>query len=443
MPQIKPEIETFAKIKVVGIGGSGGSAINRMIESKIRGVDFIVMNTDVQALHNNASPKKLHIGKTVTRGLGAGMDPDRGKRSAEESQNEIREILKGTDMIFITCGLGGGTGSGAAPVIAEIARDLGILTVAVVTKPFSFEGPQRTSIAENAHEELVRHVDAVITIPNDKILEIIDKKTSLLEAFSIVDDVLRQGVQGISEIITIPALINIDFADVKAIMSNTGSALMGIGQAGGENRAIDAAKQAISSPLLEVSIEGAKGVLIVISGGPNLGMQEVSEATEMITSATDKNVKVIWGANVDDKLGDDVKVTVVATGFDNNREMINKELKEAVSENEVYPIKQSIFKTSFLNSKKIEEDDEPINIFTKKRLNEELPKKPDIKNSLEELEDDYNKNNLNNKINLNTHSQDKEDLENSSFSRNQKIEEKNDNTEDLEIPAFLRKKMDM
>jgi cell division protein FtsZ len=443
MPQIKPEIETFAKIKVVGIGGSGGSAINRMIESKIRGVDFIVMNTDVQALHNNASPKKLHIGKTVTRGLGAGMDPDRGKRSAEESQNEIREILKGTDMIFITCGLGGGTGSGAAPVIAEIARDLGILTVAVVTKPFSFEGPQRTSIAENAHEELVRNVDAVITIPNDKILEIIDKKTSLLEAFSIVDDVLRQGVQGISEIITIPALINIDFADVKAIMSNTGSALMGIGQAGGENRAIDAAKQAISSPLLEVSIEGAKGVLIVISGGPNLGMQEVSEATEMITSATDKNVKVIWGANVDEKLGDDVKVTVVATGFDNNREMINKELKESVSENEVYPIKQSIFKTSFLNSKKTEEDDEPINIFTKKRLNEELPKKPDIKNSLEELEDDYNKNNLKNQINLNTHSQDKEDLEIPSFSRNQKIEEKKDNTEDLEIPAFLRKKMDM
>lgn len=441
MPQFKPEIETFAKIKVVGIGGSGGSAINRMIEGKIRGVDFIAMNTDVQALHNNSAPKKLHIGKTVTRGLGAGMDPDRGKRSAEESQNEIREILKGTDMIFITCGLGGGTGSGAAPVVAEIARDLGILTVAVVTKPFSFEGPQRTAIAENAHEEIIRHVDAVITIPNDKILEIVDKKTSLLDAFAIVDDVLRQGVQGISEIITIPALINIDFADVKAIMSNTGSALMGIGKASGDNRAIEAAKQAISSPLLEVSIEGAKGVLIVISGGLNLGMQEVSEATEMVTSATDKNVKVIWGANVDEKMGDEVKVTVVATGFENNRELYSvKEPKENINENQVYPIRQSIFKTNLFSSKN--DENEHPNSFTKKRLVEELPKKPDMKNSIEELADDYNKNNFQNKK-IEDIEEDKEDLGKTTFFRNKKVEEEKDDKEDLEIPAFLRKKMDM
>jgi len=440
MPQVKPEIETFAKIKVVGVGGSGGSAVNRMIASKIRGVDFIAMNTDVQALHNNAAPKKLHIGKTVTRGLGAGMDPEKGKRSAEESQNEIREMLKGTDMIFITCGLGGGTGSGAAPVVAEIARDLGILTVAVVTKPFSFEGPQRSVIAENAHNELIRNVDAVITIPNDKILEIVDKKTSLLEAFSIVDDVLRQGVQGISEIITIPALINIDFADVKAIMNNTGSALMGIGRAGGENRAVEAAKQAISSPLLEVSIEGAKGVLIVITGGPNLGMQEVSEATEMITSATDKNVKVIWGANIDESLGDDVKVTVVATGFENNRELnFKKERNDIVNENDVYPIKQNIFKSGLFGSKieevKDEEVDHHSNIFTKKKLIEELPKKPEIKNSLEELNDNYD---------FNRNRQDN-NLHHDDFSTKvqTKTDKEKEDTEDLEIPAFLRKKMDM
>jgi len=431
MPQVKPEIETFAKIKVVGIGGSGGSAINRMIESKIRGVDFIVMNTDVQALHNNASPKKLHIGKTVTRGLGAGMDPDRGKRSAEEAQNEIREMLKGTDMIFITCGLGGGTGSGAAPVVAEIARDLGILTVAVVTKPFTFEGPQRKAIADYAHEDLVRHVDSVITIPNDKILEIIDKKTPLLEAFGIVDDVLRQGVQGISEIITIPALINIDFADVKAIMNNTGSALMGIGQASGDNRAIEAAKQAISSPLLEVSIEGAKGVLIVITGGPTLGMQEVSEATEMVTSATDKNVKVIWGANIDEKLGDDVKVTVVATGFENNRELnLKKENQDDTKENEVYPIKQSIFKSNIFGTKKDDvEEDIPNNSFTKKRIVEEIPKVPETVKTIEELQ----KENIQEK-------QEKEEIKNNILTNSVKEDEVK---EDLEIPAFLRKKMDM
>ncbi|OIO18925.1 MAG: cell division protein FtsZ [Candidatus Magasanikbacteria bacterium CG_4_9_14_0_2_um_filter_41_10] len=316
MPQVKPEVETIAKIKVIGVGGSGGSAIDRMVKADIRGVDFIVMNTDVQALHHNSAPHKLHIGKTVTRGLGAGMNPEVGQRSAEESQNEIREALKETDMVFITCGLGGGTGSGASPVIAEIAREMGALTVGVVTKPFSFEGPQRKAIADKAYRELARHVDTIITIPNDRVLQIIDKKTSLLDAFKIVDDVLRQGVQGISELITVPGLINVDFADVKSIMKDRGSALMGIGIGSGDTRAVEAAQAAISSPLLEVSIDGARGILFTITGGTSLGMQEVAEAAKIITNSADDDVRVIFGAIVDETMGEDVRVTVIATGFE-------------------------------------------------------------------------------------------------------------------------------
>lgn len=316
MAEIKPDIETFAKIKVVGVGGSGGSAINRMITSKIRGVEFIAMNTDVQALHHSLASVKLHIGKTVTRGLGAGMDPEIGARAAEESQNEIRETLKGADMVFVTCGLGGGTGSGAGPVVAAIAQELGALTVAVVTRPFMFEGAQRKTVADSAYEKMADSIDTMITIPNDRILQIIDRKTSLLDAFEIVDDVLRQGVQGISELITVPGLINVDFADVRAIMSNRGSALMGIGRGHGENRAADAAKSAIASPLLEVSIDGAKGILFTITGGSNLGMYEVSEAAKVITQSADPQAKVIFGAIIDETMKDEVKVTVIATGFD-------------------------------------------------------------------------------------------------------------------------------
>lgn len=319
MPQVKPEMETFAKIKVVGVGGSGGAAINRMMNAKIRGVDFVVMNTDVQALHHNSAPHKLHIGKSVTRGLGAGMDPDVGAKAAEESQNEIREILKDSDMVFITCGLGGGTGSGASPLVAAVARELGALTVAVVTKPFGFEGPKRKEIAEDAWEKLARNVDAIITIPNDRVLQVIDKKTSLLEAFKIVDDVLRQGVQGISEIITTPSLINVDFADVKTIMRDTGSALMGIGSGSGENRAVEAAKMAISSPLLELSIDGAHGILFTITGSSDLGMNEVSEAAKIITASAADDAKVIFGATVDETIGDGLRITVIATGFDERR----------------------------------------------------------------------------------------------------------------------------
>ncbi len=316
MAEIKPEVETFAKIKVVGIGGSGGSAINRMIVAKIRGVEFIAINTDVQALHYSQAGKKLHIGKSTTRGLGAGMDPDLGTRSAEESEDEIREALKGADMVFITCGLGGGTGSGAGPKVAAIAKELGALTVAVVTKPFLFEGAQRKAIADAAYDRLVDVVDTIITIPNDRVLQIIDRKTSLLDAFEIVDDVLRQGVQGISEIITVPGLINVDFADVRAIMSDRGSALMGIGRGTGENRAAEAAKNAVASPLLEISIDGAKGILFTITGGSNLGMYEVSEAAKVITQSADVNAKVIFGAIIDEGMKDEVKVTVIATGFD-------------------------------------------------------------------------------------------------------------------------------
>ncbi len=316
MAQVKPDMETFAKIKVVGIGGGGSAAANRMISDNIKGVDFIVINTDVQALNQSLAQRKIPIGKTITRGLGAGMNPEIGARAAEENQNEIREALAGSDMVFLTCGLGGGTGTGAIPEVAKLAKDMGALTVAVVTKPFTFEGAQRRRIAEEGYDRLLQHVDAIITIPNDRVLQIIDKKTSLMDAFMVVDDVLRQGVQGIAELITIPGLINVDYADVKAIMENSGSALMGIGRASGENRAVEAAKQAIASPLLELSIDGAKGILFTISGGSDLGMHEVAEAAKVITSSADEDAKVIFGASIDENMNDEVRITVVATGFD-------------------------------------------------------------------------------------------------------------------------------
>ncbi len=338
MAEINPPVETFVKIKVVGVGGSGGSAVNRMITSKIRGVEFIAMNTDVQALHHCQASVKIHIGKTVTRGLGAGMDPEVGARAAEESQNEIREALKGADMVFITCGLGGGTGSGAGPKIAAMAKEIGALTVAVVTRPFVFEGAQRKTIADDAYDQMEECVDTMITIPNDRILQIVDRKTSLLDAFEIVDDVLRQGVQGISELITVPGLINVDFADVRSIMSNRGSSLMGIGRGSGDNRAAEAAKSAIASPLLEVSIDGAKGVLFTISGGSNLGMYEVSEAAKVITQSADPQAKIILGAIIDETMKDEVKVTVIATGFETRSD--RPKIKSVLSSGSYAPPRQ-------------------------------------------------------------------------------------------------------
>ncbi len=316
MPQIQPEIEAFARIRVVGVGGSGKNAVNHMVESKVRGVDFIAVNTDAQDLHNSGAKKKIHIGKNLTRGLGTGMNPELGKRAADETKEEIQQALKGSDMVFIACGMGGGTGTGAAPVVAKTAKELGALTVGVVTKPFSFEGAQRLRLAEQGLEELRKEVDALIVIPNDRLLATVAKETTLKQAFAMCDDVLKQAVEGISDLITNPGIINVDFADVRAVMENSGSALMGIGIASGENRAQAAAHAAVSSPLLELSINGAKGVLFAIAGGEDLGMVEVHEAAKIITESVDPNAKIIFGATRDDKLKkNEIRVTVIATGF--------------------------------------------------------------------------------------------------------------------------------
>jgi len=314
--EVKPsEIEVGAKIKVVGVGGGGGSSINRMINNHLEGVQFIAINTDAQALHHNLAPIKIHIGKQLTKGLGAGANPDIGRRAAEENSDEIYENLKDSDMIFITCGLGGGTGTGASPVIAEIAKETDALTVAVVTLPFSFEGFQRQENAQRGLKELKEKVDAIIVIPNDRIFQQIDKKTSIQDAFRIVDDVLFQGVQGISDLIVVPGMINLDFADVKTIMSNAGSALMGIGISTGENRAVEAAKAALESPLLDLSIEGATGILFNVMGGPDLTMPEIKEAADLINSAADPQANIIWGVSQDDSKQGQVKIVLIATGF--------------------------------------------------------------------------------------------------------------------------------
>lgn len=401
MPEIKPDVEAFAKIKVVGVGGGGNSVANRMIQSRIRGVDFISINTDVQALHYSQAPTKLHIGKATTRGLGAGMNPDLGFRSAEESQNEIREVLKGADMVFLTAGMGGGTGSGALPKVAEIAKELGALTIAVITKPFSFEGAQRMKIADESIDKVEENVDTIITIPNDRVLQIVDKKTSLLDAFTIVDDVLRQGVQGITEVITVPGLINLDYADVRSVMETAGSALMGIGNASGDNRAVDAAKMAISSPLLDMSIDGAKGVLFTVSGGASLGMHEVSEAAEAITASADADARIIFGAVIDETLKDEVKVTVIATGFDKRLKPLGAPqaaTKTIYEPNKAVQAKEKEEKTKASETKKEPVEQERKFPFTKKAASSE-PVQPAEKAPAD------------------------------------------DEQEDLEIPAFIRKKM--
>ncbi len=396
MAEVKPEIETFAKIKVVGVGGGGGSAINRMIANGIQGVGFVAINTDVQALHYNKATEKIHIGKTVTRGLGAGMNPDLGKSAAEESQDEIKEVLKGCDMVFVTCGLGGGTGSGASPIVAQIAKDLGALTVAVVTKPFMFEGGQRRNIADRAFSELADKVDTIITISNDKLLQVIDKRTSLLDSFKIADDVLRQGVQGIAEIITVPGIINADFADVKAVMSNAGSALMGIGQASGENKAVEAAKDAINSNLLDMSIDGARGIVFTITGGTDLGMEEVSEAAKVITSAADDDAKIIFGAVVNEKMKDQIKITVVATGFDGHGLGQKEEKIKSYTPNTFIAEKESKKETSHKTN--VDKNKGKFSVFKNISVKPALEKKAE------------------------------------------KMEEK-DEDDDLSVPAFIRKKM--
>lgn len=411
MSEIKPDIETFAKIKVVGIGGGGGAAINRMVRSNIRGVEFISINTDLQALRYSEAPNKIHIGKTSTRGLGAGMNPEVGRKAAEENQDEIREALKGADMVFITCGLGGGTGTGAAPILAEIAKDLGALTVAVVTKPFVFEGMQRKGLAEKGFEELSEKVDTIITIPNDRILQIIDKKTSLLDSFAVVDEVLKNGVQGISELITVHGLINVDFADVKAIMEDTGSALMGIGRASGENRAVEAAKMAISSPLLELSIDGAKGILFTVSGNSSLGMHEVNEAAKVITSSADSDAKIIFGAVIQEDLGDEIKITVIATGFEirNKKPLVMRgDFSGSMDLSSDYHSNSMDSSEAFNSSRS--RDLRKVQAELVKNEEEEENKKEYRKEYRNDADDDYDNDNK-------------------------------EQEEDLDVPAFLRKKM--
>lgn len=316
MPQVAPAIETFARIKVVGVGGAGGAAVNRMVQSGVDGVEFIAINTDAQALHHSQAKTKIHIGKDETRGLGAGADPIVGQSAAEESVNEIKDALEGADMVFITLGAGGGTGSGAGHVVARVAKEMEILVVGFATKPFAFEGEKRRKNAEFAIDKLRNVVDTLIVIPNDRLLQTIDRQTPLLEAFKVADDVLRQGVQGISDLITVHGLINLDFADVKAVMASAGSALMGIGRASGEDRAINAAQQAIDSPLLEVSIDGARGILFNVIGGNDLSMHEINMAAETITNAADTDANIIFGATINPELDGEIIVTVVATGFD-------------------------------------------------------------------------------------------------------------------------------
>ena len=316
---LRSDSENFALIKVIGVGGGGSNAVNRMIRAEMMGVEFIAVNTDAQALLQSDAPHKIRIGDKMTRGLGAGADPLVGQRAAEEDSEKIYEALKDADMIFITAGMGGGTGSGAAPVIAEIAKDLGALTVGVITKPFSFEGVRRKLVAEQYSELLKEKCDTLITIPNDRLREVVDKKTSIVDAFRVVDDVLRQGVQGISDLITVPGLINLDFADVKTIMRDAGSSMMGIGIATGENRAVDAARAAVMSPLLEVNIQGARGILFNVTGGSDLGLFEVNEAAEVIKEAADPEANIIFGTVIDDRMRDEVKVTVIATGFDGTK----------------------------------------------------------------------------------------------------------------------------
>jgi len=319
MPQIKPEVETFARIKVIGVGGSGKNAVNHMINNKVTGVDFIAVNTDAQDLHHSLAPKKIHIGKNLTRGLGTGMNPELGRKAVEETKEEIQEAIKGADMVFIAGGTGGGTFTGASPVVARTAKEQGCLTVAVTTKPFFFEGQNRMRLADQGLEELRKSVDAIIVIPNDRLLSIIDKDTTARNAFAMCDEILKQAVEGISNLITTPGVINIDFADIRAVLENGGSALMGIGTASGDNRATEAAKAAINSPLLDLSIHGAKGVLFSIAGGDDLKMLEIQDAAKVITESIDPDAKVIFGTIYDEKLKkNEVRVTVIASGFPEN-----------------------------------------------------------------------------------------------------------------------------
>ena len=384
MPNITPEIEAFARIKVIGVGGSGKNAVNHMITSKVKGVDFISINTDAQDLHHSLAKKRIHIGKNLTRGLGTGMNPEMGKRAVEETKEDVQEALKGADMVFVACGLGGGTGSGASPVVARTAKELGALTVAVVTKPFFFEGQQRSKISDTALEELRKEVDALIVIPNDRLLSTIDKNTTVKNAFSMCDEVLRQAVEGISDLITTPGLINIDFADIRTVMESAGSALMGIGSASGENRAIEAAKMAINSPLLDVSITGAKGVLFSIAGGEDLTMFEIQDAAKVITESVDPNAKVIFGTVRDDKLKkNEVKITVIAAGFPEGALPTPVQNKN----DQGNQLKSSVFPSSETKPKEESRGKIFNSISSQPVVKEKVEEKKDLKNEVQDDDD--------------------------------------------------------
>jgi len=376
---IKPQSTNFAKIRVIGVGGGGGNALNSMIsQSSIQGVDFVAINTDAQALLRNHASTKVQIGDNITKGLGSGGDPEIGRQAAEESEAKIKEMLEGSDMVFLTAGMGGGTGSGATSVVARLSKEVGALTVAVVTKPFTFEGARRMVTAEEAIEEMKDKVDTLITIPNQRIMDVVDRKLSLLEAFKVADSVLTQGVQGISEIITVPGLINVDFADVRTIMSDAGSALMGIGTGIGENRAQAAARSAIASPLLEISMDGARGVLFNVVGGPDLTMTEVDEAAKIIASAADPDANIIFGATIDESMHDQIRLTVVATGFDQNKQQLQQfvstpqpiqpreEERPAVPQNQPF-VSNPSSNTPTPETKKEEEDEWDIPAFLRQR----------------------------------------------------------------------------
>ena len=397
MEQIKTDVESFARIRVVGVGGSGSNAVNYMVGSKVKGVEFIAINSDAQDLHHSLAKRKINIGKNLTRGLGAGGNPDMGRRAAEETREEIANALKGSDMIFITGGMGGGTGTGASPVVAKIARETGALTVGVVTKPFLFEGQERMRSALQGIEELKKEVDALITIPNDRLLAIVDRETSVKAAFELCDSVLKQAVEGISDLITMPGIINVDFADIRSIMENAGSALMGLGLSAGEKRAEEAARAAINSPLLEVSIAGAKGVLFAVAGGDDLGMLEIQDAARIITESIDPHAKVIFGAIRDEKLKkNEVRVTVIATGFpesDINPHMVAPvrafERSTQHAEEAKEPVRGRIFNAIGLpRSNDTEIREEPVSVTREEASSPTPTKEPKPVDSIEEESDD-------------------------------------------------------
>lgn len=435
MPQVSPSIETFARIKVVGVGGAGGAAVNRMIEAGVKGVEFIVINTDAQALHHSKAQNKIHIGSDTTRGLGAGADPSVGQKAAEESREDIKKALEGADMVFITIGAGGGTGSGAGHIVATVAKESGTLVVGFATRPFAFEGAKRAKNADSAIENLSKHVDTLITIPNDRLLQTIDRSTPILEAFKVADDVLRQGIQGISDLITVHGLINLDFADVKAVMVNAGSALMGIGRASGDNRAIEAAQQAVESPLLEVSIDGARGVLFNVIGGNDMSMHEINTVAETITASADKDANIIFGATINPDLEGELIVTVVATGFEDSyfKKQTSAHLQDLIRESEVDAEGEDTQPTfSKSQAPSISTDEMPSDI------NMDLDETNSVSSGHDDFHSDDRKSTFWSSSNNDTDNKDSLDDKSDSDNKNKFVSE-SFNDEELEKPSFLRR----